>query len=41
VRTYGAGTDAGAYEVVPEPATLGFLTLGGIMGLTGLARRRR
>jgi hypothetical protein len=26
---------------VPEPATLGFLALGGIMGLTGLARRRR
>jgi hypothetical protein len=37
-----ADTFAGAVgaEPVPEPATLGFLALGGIMGLTSLARRR-
>jgi hypothetical protein len=40
LRTVGAGTDVGAYEYVPEPATLGFLALGGLMGLTAMRRRR-
>lgn len=47
----GNGVDLAGYEPmltityagspVPEPATLGLLALGGLMGLTGMMRRRR
>jgi hypothetical protein len=44
--TYDATTDpnyftgSGSLTVVPEPTTAAFLALGGLMGLTGLIRRR-
>jgi hypothetical protein len=39
-NTYNLAS-GGTLQPVPEPATLGFLALGGVMGLTRIIRRRR
>jgi len=42
LRTVGAGTDIGAFELVPEPATMGLLGLGSFgIAMMRMRRRRR